>query len=81
MFALTMPIHVRIRNYFIQLMFTNPRSETDVLRLTESALYFFNRMGAGASDGPNDTGTRVRKWLRTFENMAAVSDDVIVARV
>jgi hypothetical protein len=80
MFALTMPIHVRIRNYFVQLMFTNPRAEADVLRLTESALYFFNRMGAhGESDGPNDTGTRVRNWLRTFENMAAASDDFIAA--
>lgn len=75
MLALMMPTHVCIRNYVAQSMFTNPPAEVDVLRLTESTLYFFNQMGAGESDGPNDTGTRVRNWLGTFGNMAAVSDD------
>lgn len=72
MFPLMMPNHVCICNYFAQLMFTDPRAEADVIRLTQSALYFFDRMGAGESEGPKDTGTRVRNWLRT---LAAVSDD------
>jgi hypothetical protein len=46
-----------------------------VLRLTETTLYFFDRLGAEASDKPNDTGTRVRKWLRTLGSTVSVPDD------